>query len=851
MSACGCSTCSRFCYGRSPARPAGPRHNTRVAALITQVRLRIIFLLGLAAALVPGILAAASPVAVAAPAAAPAQEKIQLRLATGVWGAIPQKDASDPLSRARRAVFERFLELHPNVDVVPASGIQLQGRAFESGFLMSMAGGTAPDVFYVNFRKLESFVKQGFVLPLDEFIARDPETLEGIHQQILDVIRVDGKVYCIPYQQWVMALYYRRDLFKEAGLDPDHPPRDWDEFYEYCQRLTNPARGQYGFVFSANPQGTSYFWSNFLYQAGGDVAVKGPDGRWQAAFDNEAGVKALEFYRKLRIGKWERDGRTVTGVAARVTDMPQLIDRGKVGMWMGYLSDLTTSNMSLNPSLLGISILPAGPAGHSNEINASMWAINSQIKDARVREMAWEFVKFQRSDEAERLRTKAFIEAGMGKFVNPQYLRKFGYEEYLDEVPDQWVAANEDAFRYGHPEPHGENMDMIYTLLDEPLERAELNPNLSAERILRQAAEKINAKLLNYTPPEVMQQRRRVAWVTVLLLGAAVAFVATRQVRALAMAHSDATRDSHIAARGGWKVQAVAWFFMLPAVLSIALWAYYPLLRGMVMAFQDYRIVGGSMWVGLDNFIEAFGQETFWIGIRNSIFYVLLSLAMGFFAPIFLALMLSEIPRGKMLFRTLYYLPAVTSGLIILFLWKWFYDPSFQGLFNTLLDFFLSPFGMSLNEPVKFLNDPNLAMISVILPTVWATAGPGSIIYLAALKGIPDEMYEAADVDGAGIFTKIFRITLPSLKALIIINFVGAFIGAFKATENIFVMTGGGPLNATHTIGLEIWYNAFLYLKFGYATAAAWIMGSMLIGFTMYQLRILRDLRFSTAEGGK
>jgi multiple sugar transport system permease protein len=138
-------------------------------------------------------------------------------------------------------------------------------------------------------------------------------------------------------------------------------------------------------------------------------------------------------------------------------------------------------------------------------------------------------------------------------------------------------------------------------------------------------------------------------------------------------------------------------------------------------------------------------------------------------------------------------------------------------------------------------------MLCIIIPGIWAGAGPGSIIYLAALKSIPEDMYEAADVDGAGIWTKIRHIVFPSLKPLIIINFVGAFIGAFKAMENVFVMTGGGPNYATHVMGLDIWHNAFLYLKFGFATAEAWIMGSMLIGFTMYQLRILKDLRFSTA----
>ena len=150
---------------------------------------------------------------------------------------------------------------------------------------------------------------------------------------------------------------------------------------------------------------------------------------------------------------------------------------------------------------------------------------------------------------------------------------------------------------------------------------------------------------------------------------------------------------------------------------------------------------------------------------------------------------------------------------------------------------------------MKWLDNPKIALLAVILPAIWASAGPGSLIYQAALRSIPDEMYEAADLDGAGIWTKIWRVTLPTLKPLIIINLVGAVIGSFQATDNILVMTGGGPLYSTQTLGLEIWYNAFLFLKFGYATSAAWVMGALLIGFTMYQLRIMKDLRFAAARG--
>lgn len=276
------------------------------------------------------------------------------------------------------------------------------------------------------------------------------------------------------------------------------------------------------------------------------------------------------------------------------------------------------------------------------------------------------------------------------------------------------------------------------------------------------------------------------------------------------------------------------------ALLSIALWAYYPLIRGSVMAFQDYRVLGGSTFVGLDNFIEVFNQQTFYWGLINTLLYVGLSLGLGFFIPILLAIMLDEIPKGKVVYRTIYYLPAVMSGLVVAFLWKWFYDPNPTGFLNTMLGLFGA-------EPRGWLNDPRLAMLCVVIPGIWAGAGPGSLIYLAALKSIPDEVYEAADLDGASALRKVFSVTLPSLKPLIIINFVGAFIGAFHAMQNIFVMTGGGPVNATHVIGIEIWLSAFAFLKFGYATAVAWILGALLIGFTVYQLRILREVRFTTA----
>ena len=272
-----------------------------------------------------------------------------------------------------------------------------------------------------------------------------------------------------------------------------------------------------------------------------------------------------------------------------------------------------------------------------------------------------------------------------------------------------------------------------------------------------------------------------------------------------------------------------------------------------------------------------------------------------------LAILLQEAPFGKMVFRTIYYLPAVISGLVVILLWKSFYEGSEAGLLNSLLmkvpaiaylaigavllsaalafarrlwyhhlrpaallaaaaggvlgwtcyrlaSPMLEVTGLSLwarlfttmPEPLRWLGDPDTAMLSCVLPMIWAGVGPGSLIYLAALKGIADDFYEAADIDGASFIDKVLFIIFPILRPLLIINFVGAFISSwFHAEANILAMTGGAA--NTEVAGLHIFYRAFIFLQFGPATAMAWILAFMLIGFTVYQLRILSRIEFKAA----
>ncbi|HUU11924.1 MAG TPA: sugar ABC transporter permease [Phycisphaerae bacterium] len=156
---------------------------------------------------------------------------------------------------------------------------------------------------------------------------------------------------------------------------------------------------------------------------------------------------------------------------------------------------------------------------------------------------------------------------------------------------------------------------------------------------------------------------------------------------------------------------------------------------------------------------------------------------------------------------------------------------------------YMRPF-LTLAEPFQWLISSDTALLCCVLPMVWAGMGPGCLIYLAALKGIADDFYEAADIDGATFIDKVLFVIFPILKPLLIINFVGVFIGSWQSTANILAMTGGGY--GTEVAGLHIFYRAFIYLKFGPATAMAWVLGFLLIGFTAHQLSILSRLEFRT-----
>jgi multiple sugar transport system permease protein len=795
--------------------------------------------------------------------------------------------------------------------------------SMDSKPLMAIAGGIAPDILYVNFRQSDTYIQQGFLYPLDKpedgYLASmtEEEKAFRVHEKIWPVIKRRGPgatehVWALPYGGTLgKVTLYRKDLFDAHKIPYPHNDWTWDDLWRICEELTDPVKGDYGLQLGRG-NSESWFWVTFLWSAGADAIKYFPeDDQWRAVYDSDGAAEALDFYTRISSQPWhDAGGKKRYGLAYKESGGNQKWENGEIGMRFSYIDEKLFH--TIDPDVTGMVPVPIGPGGHRGaELNSRMMGLYAGVEDPVVRDAAWEFLRFYDSRDAVKIRTRIMVEGGLGPFINPRYLEMFGYEDIIRLAPRGWKECFDIAIETGQPEPYGRNCQFVYAMMTKPMQAADRlmrDGDLPEDKearlavmksLLEQSVTETNEKMIGILTPEQLRTRRLVAALVLLGIVIGFGFVFHRIVHAFSPPSGD---DSN---RGwGLRKYVVAYGILFPAAVLILFWQYIPLALGSVMAFQDYQIMGGSEWVGLDNFAQILWDREWWVAIWNSVRYSVLVIALTFLPPIILAIFLQEVPYLSIIFRTIFYLPAVITGLVVIYLWKSFYEGSDSGVLNALmmqvpaigylavgaglaaiayffgrrllqhqrypagigmlvvgLILFAACYGLArpifaqegvsffaalfqrMPEPYEWLNDPDTAMIACILPMVWAGMGPGCLIYLAALKGIPDDLYEAADIDGATFIDKILFVVFPTLKMLIIINFIGAFIGSWmQAGANILAMTGGGA--GTTVAGLEIFYRAYLYLQFGPATAMAWMLGFLMIGFTVHQLRILSRVEF-------
>jgi multiple sugar transport system permease protein len=277
--------------------------------------------------------------------------------------------------------------------------------------------------------------------------------------------------------------------------------------------------------------------------------------------------------------------------------------------------------------------------------------------------------------------------------------------------------------------------------------------------------------------------------------------------------------------------------FLLPLLVIFGVFSWFPIGRALVMSFQETNLVSPPTWVGLNNFVNVLSDPLFGTAVSNTLYFMLLALIFGYPIPLVLAVVMSEARHFKGLYSALAYLPVVIPPVVSVLLWRFFYDASPNGVFNTML-------GWVGLGPFPWLQDPGTAMPSIVLEATWAAAGGTVIIYLAALLSHPKEHYDAAEVDGASIWNKIWHVTLPHLRGILFITLILQFIATAQLFTEPFLFTGGGPANSTTTVLLLIYHYAFqnsLGGDYGMAAALSVMLAAFLGVFTAVYFWLTRS----------
>jgi multiple sugar transport system permease protein len=289
----------------------------------------------------------------------------------------------------------------------------------------------------------------------------------------------------------------------------------------------------------------------------------------------------------------------------------------------------------------------------------------------------------------------------------------------------------------------------------------------------------------------------------------------------------------------GFKAQRkiLPFIFLFPALVFFVVFQVYPLLKGFQMSFYHWELLPGkvSQFIGIKNYINAFTDLIFLRASKNTLIYALVTVPGQMILAMLAAVLLNALPRGRVIFRVLYYIPVITSWVIVSLLIRYLFQ-SPEGLIN----YFLVNVLHITKNPILWMNKASTAFIPILILGIWKGIGWSMVIYLAALAGVPKELQEAASIDGASSWQNYWRITFPLISPTIIFTLVMLLIGGFNVFISVYLITGGGPMQQTEVMLSYAYHQAFDYLDFGYGAALSYTMGIIIIILSLLQIKLFR-----------
>ncbi len=276
-----------------------------------------------------------------------------------------------------------------------------------------------------------------------------------------------------------------------------------------------------------------------------------------------------------------------------------------------------------------------------------------------------------------------------------------------------------------------------------------------------------------------------------------------------------------------------AYGFLLPNLIGFAIFTFFPVVAALFISLTDWDLLQAPTWVGLENYRTLFTDPLFGQVLKNTALYVLGTVPLQMALALLVALALNQRIPGQLFFRTAYFMPVVASTVAVALVWRWIFNYDF-GLLNSFL------YMIGIQDPPNWLGSTRWALVSIIIMSIWQQVGYSMVLFLAGLQGVPQQLYEAAEIDGAGSWGRFVYITLPMLSPTTFFILIIGIINSFQVFDQALIMTQGGPANATNTIVYHIYRNAFQFFKMGYASAMAWVLFAIIFVVTLLQFRVQR-----------
>ncbi|MFC1563854.1 extracellular solute-binding protein [candidate division KSB1 bacterium] len=727
---------------------------------------------------------------------APCQERITLRIAT--WLGAEE-------IRIEEKILAEFTTQNPGVEVE----IESIPNNYKEKILTSFAAGTAPDVFVLDSPIIPALLNKDVLLDLNPYVDELNVDLEEYFPNVLRIFRKGEKLYAFPKDYTPLMVYYNKRLFDEAGIEYPKDGWKWKDYLATAKSLTKDSDGdgftdQWGTLF----RNQFYLWEPWVWMTGGDYL--NPDGTTAKGYFNSPETeRALQFLVDLR---------TEHSVSPSVQSMTtsggavELFYSGRIGMnisghwtWAYVLKFIESGEMDI-----GVAHLPYPEDGERvNIIFATGWCVP---KNAKYPELSLKLAAFLGSERAAEIRLEHPI--GIPGRINIA-------ERLIESDPHgvEEIFINET--KYGR-QPWGTIIDeyrrieQIYQLAvekamigGEDIHEACSDAAESVDLVLKRTAKYSNVIVDLKGNREILSFLAGTAvFIGILITIAVTAYKGRERVSIL---------------RG--------YAFLAPSMLVLLVFIFVPVVFSLFLSFHHWNVVSSTKpFVGLENYRDLLRDSMFWSALKNTVVYSL-HVPIGMAISLSIALLLNRRIKGGNVFRTLFFLPSISSFVAVALVWKLIYNSQF-GLANYIMSFA----GIT---GIKWLEDPATAMISIMLLSIWMGIGYQMVIFLAGLKNIPKEYYEAARTDGANAWYQFRHITFPLLMPTTFFILVTSLIGSFQVFSLIYVMTEGGPLQSTDVAVYHIYKNAWEYLQMGYASAMSWVLFFIIMIITWIQFRFL------------